>query len=95
MSWCPTVRIVASNEDGYCVINEADFDAAKHTLWTDPLDHDGDGKPGGDASATDGLTKAEIIADLEAMGVEFDPRDRKADLLAQRDAARAAVDAAQ
>ena len=56
-------------------------------------DWDGDGKPGGDASAAEGLTKAEIIADLEGMGVEFDPRDKKADLLALRNEARAIRDA--
>lgn len=93
MSACPVVRIAASNDQGYCVINEADFDAAKHTLWSDPLDHDGDGQPGGDVSASDGLTKAEIIADLIAMDVYHDPRDKKADLSALRDEARAIRDA--
>ncbi len=39
------------------------------------------------------LTKAEIIADLEGMGVDFDPRAPKADLLALRAEARAIRDA--
>lgn len=38
---------------------------------------------------SDGLTKAEITADLEAMKVEFDPRAKKADLLALRNEHRA------
>lgn len=42
---CPTVRIVSAN--GYADLNESDFDPAKHTLWRDPLDHDGDNKKGG------------------------------------------------
>lgn len=37
-----------------------------------------------------GLTKAEIIADLEGMGIEFDARHSRVKLLEQRDAARAA-----
>lgn len=45
------------------------------------------------ADPTDGLTKAEIHADLEALGVEFDPRARKADLMALRNEARAKRDA--
>lgn len=56
-------------------------------------DWDGDGKPGGDAAGTGGLTKSEIIADLIAMNVDHDPRDKKADLLALRDEARAIRDA--
>ena len=48
------------------------------------FDHDGDGAPGG------GLTKTEIIADLEGMGIEFDARRSRAKLLEQRDQARAA-----
>lgn len=37
-----------------------------------------------------GLTKTEIIADLEGMGIEFDARHSRAKLLEQRDAGRAA-----
>lgn len=37
----------------------------------------------------EGLTDREINADLEGAGVEFDPRDSKAERLAQRKAARA------
>ena len=32
---CPTVRIAADNEQGFIVINEADFDPGKHTVWTE------------------------------------------------------------
>lgn len=62
------------------------------------FDGAGDGKTGGSIQSEDdddGLTKAEISADLEAMGVEFDPRAKKADLLALRNDARAKRDAAQ
>lgn len=45
----------------------------------EPADEDDDGE---------GLTKAEIVADLEGMSVEFDPRAKKADLLALRNAER-------
>jgi hypothetical protein len=41
-----------------------------------------------------GLTIRELHADLEAMGIEFDPADDQAALQAQRDAGRAARDAA-
>lgn len=41
----------------------------------------------------EGLTKAEIHADLEAMNVDFDPRAKKADLLALRNEHRAKRDA--
>lgn len=30
---CETVRIVATNEQGYVVINKADFNDAVHILW--------------------------------------------------------------
>lgn len=41
----------------------------------------------------EGLTKVEINADLEAMGVEFDPRAKKADLRDRRNEHRAKRDA--
>lgn len=41
-----------------------------------------------DESASNGLTRREIEADLEGMGVEFDPRDKLEDLAALRDMAR-------
>lgn len=93
---CPTVRVVAADPEAqgpFVVINESDFDEAVHTLYVDPLDHDGDGEKGG-SEPGHGLTKAEIIADLEAMQVEYDPRAVKAELLALRNEARAARDAA-
>lgn len=42
----------------------------------------------------DGLTRPEIIADLEAMQVDYDVRAKKADLLALRNEARAKRDEA-
>jgi hypothetical protein len=61
----------------------------------DPLDHDGDGKKGGSKGrkakasfiATVDPQRAEIIAQLEGLGVEFDPN-------ADTEALEAALDAA-
>lgn len=39
-------------------------------------------------TASNGLTRREIEADLEGAGIEFDPRDSVEDLLALRDMAR-------
>lgn len=92
----PTVRVVSTHppsQGAFVEINESDFDETIHTLYVDPLDHDGDGERGG-SEPGHGLTKAEIIADLEAMAVPYDPRAVKADLLALRNAARAERDAA-
>lgn len=90
MSSCPTVKIMPSDpEQGdYVVINEEDFDPAIHTAYVEP-------EPAADEPAGDPaqLTKAEIIADLEGMGVDFDPRAPKADLLVLRTEARAIRDA--
>jgi hypothetical protein len=103
MSWCPTVRIVAANADGYCVINEADFDSAKHKRWVDPLDHDGDGRKGGakpkgkakaaqDEEAGDPpLTRREVEADLTAADADFDPAADLVSLRAERDAVKGKV----
>jgi hypothetical protein len=91
-----TVRVVATEPElqgPFVIINERDFDEAVHTLYVDPLDHDRDGEPGG-SEPGHGLTKSEIIADLEAMAVPYDPRAVKAELLALRNAARAERDAA-
>ncbi len=76
-----TVRIVSDVPEtgGFIVINAEDFDGEIHTLYVE--------------SEEGGLTKAELIADLEDMGVEFDPRAKKADLQALRDEARAIRDA--
>lgn len=41
-----------------------------------------------DETASNGLTRREIEADLEGEGIEFDPRDSVEDLLALRDMAR-------
>jgi hypothetical protein len=52
----------------------------------DPASFDGDN----DGHAGGSLTKAEIVADLEGMGIEFDPRQSRAKLLVQRNAGREA-----
>ena len=60
------------------------------------FDPDGDGTVGGAVARTEGdegLTKAEISADLEAMQVEFDPRAKKEELLTLRNEHRAKRDA--
>lgn len=87
MTTCPTVQIVASDPDqgAFVVINEEDFDQDVHTLYAEP---------GAEPEAgPEGLTKTEIIADLEAMGVDYNPRAPKASLLALRNDARAIRDA--
>lgn len=33
---CPTTRIVSDNEQGYVVINTADFDPKLHKVYTEP-----------------------------------------------------------
>lgn len=74
----PTVRITSPVSDdnplGFIVINESDFDAAKHEL----LDAEPVAKPLGIAELRDTLT---------ARGIEFDPAAKKADLQALLDAA--------
>lgn len=32
---CPVVRIKCENEQGFCLLNEADFDSTKHELFTE------------------------------------------------------------
>lgn len=59
-----------------------------HQDEPDPRDHDGDGDMG--AAEPTSETKADIIAELEAMGVEHNPRALKADLVALRDTRKAA-----
>lgn len=71
-------------------VKVAEDDEVQH-----PLNHDADGKPGGDAAAAKGLTKREIIADLIAMDVDHNPRADQSSLLALRNEARARRDAAQ
>lgn len=77
---CATVKIIADNEDGHAVINESDFDEAVHTKF-EPV-----AASGGLADLTvvalkaraethgvdlgDAVKKAEIIAALDAAGVE-------------------------
>lgn len=88
-----TLKVKRDGPRGWHIINASAFDPKVHELFEPhPLDHDGDGRKGG-SEPDEGLTKAEIIADLEAMGVDYDPRSKKADLLALRDEARAIRDA--
>ncbi|UPT53212.1 hypothetical protein [Synechococcus phage Ssp-JY42] len=72
-------------------VRPEDVDAWKANGWSV------EGVPDGvaDHDDGDGLTKPEIAADLEAMGVEFNPRASKADLLALRNEARAKRDVAE
>lgn len=101
-----TVRVSPWGDDQgeFVEINSADFDAKIHTLYADPLDHDGDGKSGGakpakakrkgDEEAGDPpLTRREIEADLTGMGEDFDPSADLAELRKQRDGARAILEA--
>ena len=60
-----------------------------HRDGPDPLDHDGDGGKGGAAEPTS-ETKSMIMAELDAMHVEYDPKALKADLAALRDSHKAA-----
>lgn len=72
---CETMRIKPSHESQgeFVEINVEDFDPKVHEPLDD-LDHDGDGHKGGS------LTKAEIMADLDALGIEYDARASKAKL---------------
>lgn len=59
---CPTVRIAAENDQGFIIINEADFDQATHTLFVDPeVD---------DASDDDAIKaqKGDLIAQIISRG---------------------------
>lgn len=40
MSTCPTVKVKTDNEDGFMIINEADFDETKHEIFTDSAAED-------------------------------------------------------
>lgn len=91
----PTMRIVAQDpaEQGpFVVINADDFDADTQTEYAEP-----DAPPVSDvppeADPTEAMTKAEICAELAAMGVDFDTRASKAELLAVLAEARAIRDA--
>lgn len=73
---CPTVKVVAENEQGFVIINESDFDAQKHELH---------GQEQAKAPATKkGI--AELREALTAAGVEFAEDAKKADLQAMFDA---------
>lgn len=73
----PTIKVTDANHpDGYH-INEADFDADKHTKFEDA--------EGGDAKKAD-LTVAQMKEALIAKGVEIPANAKKADLQALLDA---------
>ncbi|MFD1189746.1 hypothetical protein [Phenylobacterium conjunctum] len=93
---------------GFIVINETDFNAEIHELYVAPEGDGTDAPTGGpelttastdaaEASGSTGgaseLTKAEIITDLEALGVDYSPAASKAVLLEIRAKARAERDA--
>lgn len=99
---CATVKIAsdAPGAGGFVIINAVDFDDSIHTRF-DPLDHDADGAKGGGVAAKQ--TKAELVEELTALQVEFEPSLKHGELLALRDktiadrhaaAAAAASDAA-
>lgn len=66
---CATVKVKTNapdNEQGYYVINEADFIEGEHELFED------------DDTASEGfMTVAAIRAALTERGVEFDPKAKK------------------
>lgn len=75
----PVVRIKYDNPEGFCEINESDFDKARHQLYEaahDSPDTNGDGK----------VTAAEIKAALTAAGVPFKSNASKGDLVALHNA---------
>lgn len=49
MDRCETIRVKPWSDDqgDFVEINAADFDPDFHRVLSDPLDHDGDGRPGG------------------------------------------------
>ncbi len=72
----PVVRIKFDNADGFCEINESDFDPEKHTLF--------------DATEPEGAKKAtigELREALTAKGIEIPEGAKKAELQALLDAA--------
>ena len=132
---CPTVRVASDNEQGFYILNEADFDGAVHVLFGAPAPTQPEGPvviPDDwsslhwkarvalakrlDASVTNdaeakaviaaelarrdldqpieavgGLTMRELRADIAGLGLDVDPTMGSAELLAIRDAARAAA----
>ena len=72
MQTCPTVRVCsASAEQGFIVINEADFVDGEHDLF--------------EATDSEGmrvLTISQMREALTERGIEFDPKARKAELAA-------------
>lgn len=84
METCPTVRIKSTVEGvPFFVINEADFDPAKHQLLDAAEKPAGSG--GEDEPAT--LTAAQLKEALTAKGIAFKGNASKADLQALLDAA--------
>jgi hypothetical protein len=71
---CPVVRVKHDNHEGFCEINESDFDPKKHELF----DSDEGAKK---------ATVAELREALTAKGIEIPEGAKKADLLALLDSA--------
>ena len=51
---CPVVKVKFDNEQGFYLLNESDFDEAKHELFTEP--------PETEASQTEGAVKTDESA---------------------------------
>lgn len=64
---CPVVRIKYDNEDGFCEINESDFDSGKHELFDEGAKK---------------ATVASLRDELTEKGIEIPEGAKKADLLA-------------
>jgi len=62
---CETVKIESG--DSYAIINKCDFDEAEHVLYAD-------------ANANGKVTAKEIKAKLDALGIEYDSKAKKAEL---------------
>lgn len=71
---CPVVRIKYDNQEGFCEINESDFDAAKHELFD------------ADLEGAKKATVAELREALTAKGIEIPEGAKKAELQALLDA---------
>lgn len=68
---CPTVKVKAENDQGYMVINQSDFRESEHELF-EPLNSDG----------AKVMTIGEMREELTARGIDFDPKAKKAELVA-------------
>lgn len=53
---CPVVKVKFDNEQGYYLLNEADFDESKHELFIEP--------PVTEISQTEGTVKSDVSASV-------------------------------